>query len=103
MARRRFLGENIKYEIKPLSKIANTAGFFTYGEFYQMSENYLLNQTMTILFLSETKNYKRINENIKTKDDLLTLNALSHLINVTSSELIKLNNDLETKIKHATV
>ena len=48
-------------EIKPFSKIAPTAGFFTYGEFYHnCGNNELLNQTLTILALSEKDeaNYK---------------------------------------------
>jgi diguanylate cyclase (GGDEF)-like protein len=103
MARRRFLGENIKYEIEPLSKIANVSGFFTYGEFFQMSQNYLLNQTMTILFLSETKNKKVADTKLSKKENLLTLNVLSHLIDVTSKELIELNNELEDKVREKTV
>ncbi len=104
-ARKRFLGENVKYEIAPFKEIAPVSGFFTYGEFYQMSKNYLFNQTMTILFLSENKNKKIVPKNntlsIKN-EELLTLNVLSHLINVTSKELIDLNEELEQTIKRKT-
>ena len=54
MARRRYMPDLINVEIKPFSKIAPTAGFFTYGEFYHnCGTNELLNQTLTILALSE--------------------------------------------------
>ncbi|MEZ4693590.1 MAG: FIST C-terminal domain-containing protein [Aliarcobacter sp.] len=56
MARRRYMPNLIDIEIKPFSKIAPTAGFFTYGEFYHNSgNNELLNQTLTILALSEKR------------------------------------------------
>ena len=52
MARRRYMPDLIELEIKPFSKIAPTAGFFTYGEFYHNNGfNELLNQTLTILAL----------------------------------------------------
>ena len=60
MARRRFLGEKIKYEIKPFSQIAPVSGFFTYGEFFYKSKTQFLNQTMTVLFMSEKENKKEI-------------------------------------------
>ncbi|MEA3290166.1 MAG: FIST N-terminal domain-containing protein [Campylobacterota bacterium] len=105
MARRRFMNHLASNEIEPFSKIADTAGFFTYGEFFtncNKSSVELMNQTMTVLALSET-------DNISVKDiveesshlDLHTLSskALSHLINVTSNELSTLNDDLTKSIK----
>lgn len=55
MARRRFMGNHIERELDAFSKISQTAGFFTYGEFFHTSSsNQLLNETMTILALSES-------------------------------------------------
>ncbi|MEA3331178.1 MAG: FIST N-terminal domain-containing protein [Campylobacterota bacterium] len=70
MARKRLLGDEIQTEIMPLSKIAPTSGFFTYGEFHNCNKlnsckNQLLNQTMTILALSEDKNKINSNQTIQ--------------------------------------
>jgi PAS domain S-box-containing protein len=95
MARRRFMPQTIYKEIKPFSKIAPTSGFFSYGEFYSSSKKELLNQTMTILALSEneTKTQDKI-EQIEPKplsSKSRTFKALSHLIRTTSSHLEKIN------------
>ena len=104
MARRRFLGEKVKYEIEPFSKIGDVNGFFTYGEFFQYNQAELFNQTMTVLGLSETKQKKSgsVNINLKLDDTVKTLNALSHLINVTNKELKDINDTLEEKVKEQT-
>jgi len=65
MARRRFLNEAISIELTPLANLAPSVGFFTYGEFFTSTENSdsrffdgmnceLLNQTMTVLSMSES-------------------------------------------------
>ncbi len=95
MARRRFMPELIESETKPFNEIAPTSGFFTYGEFYGSSKNELLNQTMTILALSESEpsQTKKIIEvdikNAHSQND--TIKALSHLISVSSSQLSDYN------------
>ncbi|MEA3354053.1 MAG: FIST N-terminal domain-containing protein [Campylobacterota bacterium] len=105
MARRRFMNHLSENEIAPFSKIANSAGFFTYGEFFtdgKMCNTELMNQTMTVLALSETNQIKKHDiENGSSHIDLHTLSskALSHLINVTSNELSRLNEDLKNSIK----
>ena len=111
MARKALLQESISLELVPLSKIASVSGFFTYGEFYsneQTQTKELLNQTMTILGLSEKSNANSFNppSSIKhasiTKDrrkNSLTLKALSHLISQTSLELENINVTLEKKIE----
>ncbi|MCP4969737.1 MAG: diguanylate cyclase [Arcobacter sp.] len=54
MARRRYMRDLIRLETEPLSNIATTSGFFTYAEFYhQNGHNELLNQTLTVVSLSE--------------------------------------------------
>ena len=102
MARKRLMGESVLNEILPLSVIAPTSGFFTYGELFTKGENHeFLNQTMTILTLSENVNY-----NVKNTDDEVivrktnkTINALTHLVGVTADELTELNNNLEKRVR----
>lgn len=104
MARKALLEENINLELKPLQEIAPIAGCFTYGEFYR---DKLLNQTMTILGISESNSLKKKNlnkskeeDNIKNKDiELLRTQALSTLIERTTTELEDLNNELEERVK----
>ena len=102
MARRRYMPDLIDIEIKPFSKIAPTAGFFTYGEFYHHNgKNELLNQTLTILALSEKDdvNYEATSiihdENTKLSDHAKSLQALTHLIQQSSSDYNKQSKELE--------
>ena len=103
MARRRFLGDKILCDVKSLSKISKISGFFTYGEFFTSKHKdvYLLNETMTILSLSESdKKVDKISEikrKVKNRKSI-TLEALSHLINVSNDELNELNENLEIKV-----
>ncbi len=103
MARRRFLANSaVSLEIAPLNKIANTAGFFTYGEFFHKNgKNKLLNETMTILSLSEgvekTKKIelkKEINTPVNY-EYYKTLKALSHLVTIANNELEHFNSLME--------
>ncbi|MGB1026667.1 MAG: diguanylate cyclase, partial [Rhodospirillaceae bacterium] len=54
--RRAILGEATDQEIKPLEALATTGGFFTYGEFFtaRSGSHEILNNTMTVLLLSES-------------------------------------------------
>jgi len=90
MARRRFMPELIENEISPFQSIANVTGFFTYGEFYSFPDRTeLLNQTMTIVGLSESH---EVNQNpVKRKTAHLneyqkSIKALAHLLNVITLE-----------------
>ncbi len=92
MARRRFFKEGASIEVSYLSQFAKTVGFFTYGEFYHLSakKNEFLNETMTVLALSETPKVrsKKVSRNFKTDEGYIsTLKALSHLVAVTNNEL----------------
>jgi len=91
MARRHYLNEDIENETIPLSQIASTSGFFTHGEFYTEKRREFLNQTMTLLALSEvksTKNVKNIAKRSKNfSNQALSINALAKLINVVSEEV----------------
>ncbi len=102
MARRRFLAEALVSEIQSLSKLGKTAGFFTYGEFFHsQGRNELLNETMTILALSENKKDVSIeSESVEIEEqyEFSTEHALAYLANKISDELSELNQHLEEKI-----
>ena len=112
MARRALLENDINLEILPLRELAPISGFFTYGEFYHSCgdegcSNQLLNQTMTIVAISESKNkIEDITSDIFTNNpsyvDDLSLHrtqALSILIEKTTKELEELNTNLEQKVE----
>lgn len=99
MARRRFIPDIIETETLVYNEISPTSGFYTYGEFFSLGENkLLLNQSMTVLALSETNNCVVKNVEFKAlRHNKLTLQALSHLINVSTKELDEAHNKLETQ------
>ena len=102
MARRRYLDSKAYLDVKYFSKLGNVSGFFTYGEFYStQNEHELLNESLTLLSLSEHKvkpTTDDFNVPIIIDDELLRQNALSHIINTTAQELDTLNLDLEQKV-----
>jgi len=114
MARRHFMPNEIESEIMPLQDIAPTTGFFTNGEFFTSTHPNLLNQTMTVVSLSEsTDKVSPIPTHrplpLQTKSGS-SMGALTHLINVTSQEveeqtekLNQLNSNLKEAISHATL
>ena len=106
MARRRFMNEYINDELKMLSNIGNISGFFTYGEFFHSQKaNQLLNETMTILALSETN--ETLVPLLKTESEskyhfgVNSQHVIAHLANTVSSELAVLNSNLELRIKES--
>jgi len=107
MARRRFLEEAICTELTPLANIAPTSGFFTYGEFFKAGKCELLNQTMTVIALSEADN-KQTHDFFDTTDKQeiletsITQRALSHLIEETSRELKETNDNLARLVREKT-
>jgi len=99
LARRHYLGDSIENETLPLESIAPTVGFFTHGEFYSTKRKEFLNQTMTLLVLSETKKVQKV-ENLEAvsrefTDQAISINALANLINVVSSEIKEHRKELE--------
>ncbi len=91
MARRRFMSDVIYREIEPYAEIAPTAGFFTYGEFYHHEgENYLFNETLTFVALSENIEKPVVPRTLKSShvnsDFSRTFKALSHLFTATQKE-----------------
>lgn len=111
MARRRFLEEAICLELTPLANIAPTVGFFTYGEFFKSDKCELLNQTMTVISMSETKNMQTLKNEYHFENQIdgsylaevsTTQKALSHLVEETSRELKETNDNLEKRVAHKT-
>lgn len=100
IARKTFLGKNIEMELKPLSKIAPTVGFFTYGELYSGQNRYeMLNITSTLLVLSENKKIIHKNLTYNTKKRLsLSTTALIHLVDNVISKLERESNEKENTI-----
>ena len=102
MARRRFMPELIQNETKPYNDIAPTSGFFTYGEFFTSNSKELLNQSMTLLGLSESN---IINKNIHIdalntdSKEINSIRTLAHLVKVSSQEFEALNIMLENKVE----
>jgi len=102
MARRRFMSELIENETLPYSSIAPTSGFFTYGEFYTSNSKEFLNESMTILTLSESS---EVNENIELykneqqSNQGISIRALSNLIKTSSQDFEILNVMLENKVE----
>lgn len=114
MARHSLLKDDVNLEILPLKEIAPISGFFTYGEFFHKCNakkctNQLLNETMTIVAISENDNkIEKIDENIFFKNkaqehtiELHRTQALSSLVKRTTEELEKSNRLLEHKIYKA--
>lgn len=89
MARRRFIPLQIEHETLVYNQIAPTSGFFTYGEFFSSTtKKELLNQSMTILALSESDishHHDLVFDNSQYKST--TIRALAHLINISVKEL----------------
>lgn len=104
-ARKELLKKYVDYEITPYSKVINeVSGFYTYGEFFH---NNLLNQTLTIIGLSENENKVDLKERFKLDEldineneyDFYKTQGLSHILSVTTNELETLNQNLEKKVE----
>ncbi len=107
MARRRFMGSYIDNELRPLQEIAPTVGFFTYGEFFHShSKSQLLNETMTLLALSESsiRPKQQYGQNLVHQHhfQINPIHVLSHLANAVSKELELLNDNLESRVQENT-
>ncbi|ADN09710.1 bifunctional diguanylate cyclase/phosphodiesterase [Sulfurimonas autotrophica] len=105
MARRRFMEKYIEYELEGLSTLGDLSGFFTYGEFFHNQKRDLLNESITLLVLSENnkimESIKR--KNIECRNDFAvsTEYALANLANSVSQELAELNSELEQRIQRS--
>lgn len=88
IARKTLLGAELEKEFENFEKIAPTAGFFTYGEYYSTSQNNaMLNCTTTLLILSESTKNKKDNFNLKQKKHKATDNKISEIGDITFSAL----------------
>ncbi|MDD2384762.1 MAG: FIST N-terminal domain-containing protein [Sulfurospirillaceae bacterium] len=108
MARRRFMPFLIKLGIGSFSKTAATSGFFTYSEFYhQNGHNKLLNQTLTVVALSESSKSPspiiKPNEKDDTKNASYSkaITSLTHLIEQSACDYEKQSKQLEKQIKYS--
>jgi c-di-GMP phosphodiesterase len=94
MARRRFLPLEIEHETLIYNQIAPTCGFFTYGEFFSKE---LLNQSMTVLALSESETPFETNVcYYHSHHKSTTIHALSHLVSISVNELETLQDELKS-------
>ena len=106
-ARKLLLKDNIDVELKPFSKVCDVNGCFLYGEFYSSDNtNHFLNESMTILGISESDKKISINDNNqeilineKTLFDFYRIQGLSKLITQTTNELESLNENLEKRVE----
>ena len=92
MARRHFMPDLIEAETLLLQNVAPAAGFFTYGEFFTSKKKELLNQAMTIISLSESDSVLLQNPELILPEFQVTstpINALIHLVNMTSHEAME--------------
>jgi len=105
MARRRFMGKHIEDDLKAIRSLGQISGFFTYGEFFtSKNKKQLLNETMTILVLSEEDELINCQLNDVKNDYYLDMNKeqiIAHLANTVSNELAELNNNLELRVKES--
>ena len=94
MARRRLLKTQANIELQQIAKRTTVSGFFTNGEFFSDKDrNYLMNETITVLALSESAfedtedENKEITEPLKSNlDDNKMMYALTHMTNVIAQE-----------------
>ena len=108
MARRRFMPFLIKLGIGSFSKTATTSGFFTYSEFYhQNGHNKLLNQTLTVVALSESLKsvppLQITNQKVNKKDTSYskTIESLTHLIEQSARDYDEQSKHLEQQMNYS--
>lgn len=102
LARKKFIPDLIHMENAAYSDIADTCGFFTYGEFFHNKrKNELLNQSMTIVSLSENSDHSnKIKENeikldAKLNKSTKIIQTLTHLVEQSSKDYDEQSLNLE--------
>ncbi|WP_428024190.1 FIST N-terminal domain-containing protein [Arcobacter sp.] len=109
MARRRYMQSLIKVEIEPFASIAPTSGFFTYAEFFHTNEkNELMNQTITLVGLTENAQHSS-NDLIKPSQIInetessyaKTIQALTNLIQQSAKDHNEQSKVLEKQMKYS--
>jgi len=109
MARRRYMPDFIQVEIKPFAQTSTTVGFFTYGEFYHHEDhNELLNQTFTVVALSESIDAKYSERQEIRKKPFgdnsgysTTIEALTHLIDRSTEDYERQARELEEQKRYS--
>ncbi|PLY08599.1 MAG: diguanylate cyclase [Arcobacter sp.] len=109
MARRRYMQSLIKVEIEPFASIAPTSGFFTYAEFFHTNKkNELMNQTITLVGLTENTQHTR--DNLIKPNKLVnetessyakTIQALTNLIQQSAKDHNEQSKILEEQMKYS--
>ncbi|MCX6073461.1 MAG: FIST C-terminal domain-containing protein [Campylobacterales bacterium] len=92
VARLSLVGKDIEQETIRLQRFAPTSGFYTYGEFYHApceKCNRFLNQTMTILGLSEGEERPKVYETIPSNRPRASLlsGAMSHFVREITTDM----------------
>jgi len=110
MARRRYMPALIRLEVEPFARLAPTAGFFTYSEFYHnQGHNELLNQTLSVVALSECENsdmniYSKSLENKEEdaeKSYVKTIESLTSLIQQSTRDYEIQSRRLEEQMRYS--
>jgi len=109
MARRRYMPDFIQVEIKPFAQTSTTVGFFTYGEFYHhKGHNTLMNQTFTVVALSESPHPLRSREKNRREKPFAdnsgyssTIEALTHLIDRSTEDYEEQARELEKQKRYS--
>ncbi|WP_041671827.1 FIST N-terminal domain-containing protein [Sulfurospirillum barnesii] len=108
MARRRFMPFLIKLGIGSFSKIAPASGFFTYSEFYHHNgSNKLLNQTLTVVALSESTKPLSLSKPTAHEDSKKntsyskTIQSLTHLIEQSARDYDEQSKRLEEQMNYS--
>lgn len=101
VSRKWVLGEDIEVELSPIAELNCSAGFYSYGEYYQLEDgaNLFLGQTMTLLGLSENTNWKimtPVKDRYHTKESrqFKNMRVLHRLIEKSTVEIEKINGEL---------
>jgi len=100
--RKYFMGDDVENETLPLQDIAPVSGFFTYGEFFTSNKKELFNQTMTLVSLSESNTIRETSFTVKSQQtdvNSASIEALTHLVNVSSQEVKEQTETLKESYK----
>ena len=100
-ARKTLMGKELEAEFQILESLAPTAGFFTFGEYFHKQDKIeLLNVTTTFLSLSETPyTSEHVYQNEPFSNNNRVLNAMSHLMAVTTKELEKETQEVQKALQ----
>jgi nitrogen-specific signal transduction histidine kinase len=109
MARRRYMPEFIELEISPYASSAKTVGFFTYGEFYHDEGGCkMLNQTLTVVALSEAPILEQSSEKLKEEhlpthqyEYIKTIRALTNLVEQSTRDYEAQAKKLEEQMRYS--